>query len=474
MAINFANVQLINIPEGTVKAVSSGGTVLWEADLPYRKLEYIHFNGAEYIHTDLQVHSSKYRAAWCKTDSDITSTSVRVVGTYDGNVTDAKRRYYMVANRSSGFGFAIGNKWVGGLATDYLFDQVMLYTTLGSDAKTLYYGVKSFNGATTYANGTLTADSSISEAVDLAIATNWGASGTPDLNAMFKGNFYKFIQRTTNSSGQIEYEMYPAQRRSDNVCGLYDIINHKFYPMEGTAITTAAAGPVVEEYWDTTQYRKLESIKFSGSEYMSLIKASQSHYYYAQFKPTVSDLTNGKYYNVMGAYSTSEDNIRYVSVGLNKSSSGARSSYVYSYSTSVTDIDFTSVSGVLEARWRTYDNRYNQWFCIRSGNTDHGYYNNPSASQQSNNSVTWANLSTISLMGNLGNSNWNKMVCEVYKFYIRSGDDSGTITHEMYPVQRKSDDVCGLYDEKNNVFYPMQGTNITTSAAGKLVNEFYK
>lgn len=43
---------------------------------------------------------------------------------------------------------------------------------------------------------------------------------------------------------------YPVQRKSDGVCGLYRVDNGTFMPMVGTNITSAAAGPVVDEYWD--------------------------------------------------------------------------------------------------------------------------------------------------------------------------------------------------------------------------------
>ena len=33
---------------------------------------------------------------------------------------------------------------------------------------------------------------------------------------------------------------------------MYDTVGNTFYQMRGTTITDAAAGPVVDEYWDLT------------------------------------------------------------------------------------------------------------------------------------------------------------------------------------------------------------------------------
>ena len=42
--------------------------------------------------------------------------------------------------------------------------------------------------------------------------------------------------------------MYPCQRKSDGVCGLYDTYTSTFHPMIGTTITSSAAGPIEDEY----------------------------------------------------------------------------------------------------------------------------------------------------------------------------------------------------------------------------------
>ena len=66
-----------------------------------------------------------------------------------------------------------------------------------------------------------------------------------------------------------------------------------------------------------------------------------------------------------------------------------------------------------------------------------------------------------------------RAIMDVYRYYIRSDNDNSNIVHCMFPAQRKSDGVCGLYNVKNGAFFPMQGTNITDAAAGPVIDEYW-
>lgn len=60
---------------------------------------------------------------------------------------------------------------------------------------------------------------------------------------------YSF-EKYVNSTNALQNKQFPCQRKSDGVCGLYDTQTNVFFPMVGTTITDAAAGPVVDEYWN--------------------------------------------------------------------------------------------------------------------------------------------------------------------------------------------------------------------------------
>ena len=257
MAVNMKNVKAITHNNKQVSKIEdSNGNIIWGSydAFPYRRLEYIHFNGTDnYIDSGLYPLYPKNKAVWIKVDSDITTTSARILGSYNGNSTDAARRYYLVVNRSSGFGAAYGNQWAGGLSTSYLTKPVLLWATQNNTGKVMYVGVKSFDDQTTYtASTTITTTSAIQTSVKICIGSNFGAGGQTDTNAMYKGRLYLFRCKNTNGSGAIENEMIPAQRKSDGVCGLYDTETSTFHPMQGSNVTTAAAGPTIDEYWDLT------------------------------------------------------------------------------------------------------------------------------------------------------------------------------------------------------------------------------
>ena len=56
------------------------------------------------------------------------------------------------------------------------------------------------------------------------------------------GKVYGLVEKISNLN------FIPAQRKSDNKCGLFETKNGVFYPMGGTTTLTAAAGPTVREY----------------------------------------------------------------------------------------------------------------------------------------------------------------------------------------------------------------------------------
>ena len=62
---------------------------------------------------------------------------------------------------------------------------------------------------------------------------------------------YNVVIRLGNASN-LTSNLIPCQRKSDNICGFYDTVRNAFYSMSGTTITDAAAGPVLDEYWDLT------------------------------------------------------------------------------------------------------------------------------------------------------------------------------------------------------------------------------
>lgn len=112
MAQTMKNVKAISIPvNGTNKVVNkiedSNGNIIWgsQSAFPYRRLEYIHFNGTDnFIYSGVATKNGYYRKIIC----DIERNNVRqtTLATYDGLVDNASRRFYLfdIQGTSSGSG----------------------------------------------------------------------------------------------------------------------------------------------------------------------------------------------------------------------------------------------------------------------------------------------------------------------------------------------------------------------------------
>ena len=253
------DVKKIAIPEGEVtKITDSSGNVIWikPSTSLYRRLEYIHFNGAEYIQTDIYAGTPGHNfiCEFTVEDTPTDTLSARtLLGVYDTSVSDTLRRFYLAWRGPNGIRASIGNVW-SNYATDFsLNDKLKVNMT--------------YNKNGSYPRGywqlsNITTDTSIGSANPLAVTAvgdlnteaylKLGCQVSSNGNAsnFWLGKIYSFQRRQGNSSGTLTHNYIPCQRKSDNVCGIYDTINNTFIPMTGTTITSDAAGPVVDEDWN--------------------------------------------------------------------------------------------------------------------------------------------------------------------------------------------------------------------------------
>lgn len=113
--IDMSTVKSWTIPEGeVVQVVDSQNRVIWSATppSPYRRLEYIHFNGAEYVQTDFYpgTYGKNYQFEFT-VDNKTDSMSLGCY--YNVNTSDALRRWYILNINSSGIRCGVGNQWSG-------------------------------------------------------------------------------------------------------------------------------------------------------------------------------------------------------------------------------------------------------------------------------------------------------------------------------------------------------------------------
>ena len=245
MAIDFSQVKTITIPEGSVKKITdSTGVVLWgsKTAFPYRRLEYIKFSGAEYVNTLLSIPgNTSYKRFDIKVNlQNITSWGINGADS-DGNI-----RFNIGVNGNGYTRIGVGNKntWADGdgvllaLNTDYVLSLEVNGNAVGR--------VYNAQGTLIGSGATL---SSISFSGNTNVLYIGAANYDNAVSSYLEEKVYNVVVRLGDASN-LTSNLVPCQRKSDNICGFYDTVRNAFYPMSGTTITNAAAGPLVDEYWD--------------------------------------------------------------------------------------------------------------------------------------------------------------------------------------------------------------------------------
>lgn len=257
--MNMKDVKAITIPEGSVKKIEdSNGNIIWGSQdaYPYRRLEYIHFNGTDnFIYSGVGNKSGFYRSIIC----DLERNNVRqtTLATYDGTIDNAKRRFYMFdiqpTSVTYGTRACLGNTWSTSVATSNipLNTKLNIYATCAKSGSNyvMYTGINRASTGViipmqTINNGT---NSATGLQPYLMGCRTKSTEGVDRLENPVKGKLYQFDERNSNSSGTLTVRLVPCQRKSDGAYGFLNIVNGYWYVMRGTVDSTTP-GPVVDEY----------------------------------------------------------------------------------------------------------------------------------------------------------------------------------------------------------------------------------
>lgn len=286
------------------KIEDSESTVLWEnknkrATL-YKKLEYIHFSGSEYIELPPIIYASDILTR----NSSYQDVPYNIDGGYWSQIELSGNLYLpsTTTNLNSWFVFGLGlndNEPVGSTNRfDFKFGKTLLFGTttpytisttptwsekrpffwcIGggvnpsglNDPQTVYnriYGswtskskYPDINTDTGFANINVANNNAGKKPVGLmcvldqdGVASNCIEGNIYDISIKYykrrdEGHYPERFELTNSPLVTFMLNLIPVQRKSDDVCGLYDEINDMFYPMKGTNITTAAKGTELGE-----------------------------------------------------------------------------------------------------------------------------------------------------------------------------------------------------------------------------------
>ena len=260
MAQTMKNVKAVTIPEGTVKKIEdSNGNIIWGsyAAFPYRRLEYLYFNGIDnYVNLGGKISYSRIDTAIAELIS--VDNEDAVAGGYSYNGTWP--RYYLprFVNNGSNARFAISSTWTSNNITYPLNTKLRFSIKVGANATSACTcTIKNEDTNTVILNEDITptaasgGSTSNNPTVYLgALSSKLNASDTEHAVNFTECKIY-FWSRTSYDGTTVKYDAYPVQRKSDGAFGFYFPSNNLFAILEGTQ-TSATAGPVVDEYWDLT------------------------------------------------------------------------------------------------------------------------------------------------------------------------------------------------------------------------------
>lgn len=208
--MNFANVRGITLPEGDVKSLSQGQTLLWQKDgLPtaYRRLTGINFDGNVFFDTGMRLTGAdtlqfSFRA----------SVACNVLGCYTSASAQTNYSLYIATSSNGNYLRYNGGSYNSRVDANTWYDVTI--TPTGSD------GMKTDSS---WSAKTFTADS------DLLIGTTSYGATSAKLTGGLRGTI--LIQGREL--------LIPCERRSDNAIGYWMQSAGQFITNQGTGTPTA-------------------------------------------------------------------------------------------------------------------------------------------------------------------------------------------------------------------------------------------
>ena len=250
----------------------------------------------------------------------------------------------------------------------------------------------------------------------------------------------------------LERDFWPVKRKSDNVIGLYDIVNSQFYTPQGAAVTGDGENISIP---DTSQdyniynpqfagslayeglpkeYRRVQYIKSTGVEYIDT-NLSAPEGFEVEIKINIDKVT-GSWAPILGAHEPSAPYKRnFIAYGSNKKMEMDAGDKITQTSVTLAGDDVIKASNVK-----------NNFYLNVNGTTY-----NPTITTNSSN-ITYSGR-TLHLLHNNG-YDLGYTTGKVYYCKITVG---GALVRNFVPVARLTDNKIGLYDTINGVFYTNPG-----------------
>ena len=417
----------------------------------YRQVEYIESSGTQYIDTG-HYPSSNNDELEIQANYVGGNTVACLFGTFENNY------YYYQLNKT-----ATANQF---RLITYRGDVFYTFENYASKHTYLLEGNKLYIDNTEVVTGSGTVDFE-SQTMYLFARNN---SGTPN-----QFGSWRIYSCKIKTSDILVRDFVPCYRISDNVAGLYDTVNDIFYTNQGTGAFTygevqegipnkniKSIAPVLDRFYNqssdktdlakngvvgrTTQnhtipveYTRVDYIESSGTQYIDTgVKANQD---------TITDVTLeiNKFtedYNVYFGSCRQFSSQAYELMSVYRPNYGIDPSIANTYNNNYVFTDIISTN-------TKYNIRKEKNVAYLDGNVI--------AEQEYEEFETPVNMYIFATNSN-GNVDYKSSI-KLYKMTISDGTN---MIRNFIPCYRNSDNVVGLYDIVNNVFYTNQGTGAFT------------
>lgn len=236
--MNMKNVKAITIPEGSVKKIEdSNGNIIWgsQAAFPYRRLEYIHFNGNDYINSQFTPWNNAGYYLDIQWDAN-------QINQYNGHGKVVSNNRCFIGVDGSGkitYGTGAASNSISN-SDPYIRHNYQVNTSSSSAGKFYIDGTQVWSGNSNYVE---------SNRGTMFIGGVYRNTGDYSL---CKAKIYnvRFIN-SVSTSPTIVWNLIPVQRKSDSAIGFLKLKANGTTPDFMTSVNgLLEAGPVVDEYWN--------------------------------------------------------------------------------------------------------------------------------------------------------------------------------------------------------------------------------
>lgn len=415
--MNFTDIKGVGIPDGDVRRILSGGSVLWnKSRLPqgYTEAEAIVCYSGQWINTGITMTSEDEMSIDIGL-SDLTEPSFLIMGARSGfnsrNITFSKQ----------GSGYGIACDFNDGSGNTYRYNTDRYQT-----GRYKLYASRNKRGVTGLGENSTVCPDTFTCAGPCCVGF-WGAGSSAGSSIGVIGPIY-------GAEIKGKWHGIPAVKDSNGAVGMFDLVSQTFFPNAGIGSMSA----IYKTF--PAGYTQLRAVQATGQQWFDLgFKAKNTMRYDINIRPTARSEPNAQIWFgcydgtvnfYMGPGGSRNWDIYYAANQNNMKITYDVSTYPLIKSCqgnpSTTASDFYCWPYTLAMGAKNYTTALNIWMFNRS--SVNGQYSN--------------------------------LPAEATAYSARFRDGS-TIIRDLVPALRQSDNVAGLLDLANNVFYrSMTGTEL--------------